>query len=274
MEALIEPDAMQRLADIASEVTMDQAIVEVGVHHAVNLCSMAQAAKDGGNATVYGVDAYGTGHVYVGRPHMLTRYTNADHQQAIANIKAQHLVRQTRVIVATSTDAAATYDGPPVALLVIDAEHRYHSTLADYQAWAPHLAPHALIAFDDYGGHYGTEVKQAVDQLIEDGHLEAVELAGTRLLITRETECRAKATPTTADTTTDTMHSAPDGHPEYEPAPSDAPDAENPSDPTNPGTSDTSTAPSTPPTHSGADPNTAAATAQPPAAAECHHASR
>ncbi len=262
MEALIEPDAMQRLADIASEVTMDQAIVEVGVHHAVNLCSMAQAAKDGGNATVYGVDAYGTGHVYVGRPHMLTRYTNADHQQAIANIKAQHLVRQTRVIVATSTDAAATYDGPPVALLVIDAEHRYASVMSDYRAWTPHLAPNALIAFDDYGGHYGAEVKQAVDQLITDGEIESVELAGSRLLITRFT-CHAKAAPQHGATAADTRPSAPSGSRESGPVESTAPDADGSLIPADLGTLAISTAPFALQAHGTADLSTSDATDPP-----------
>lgn len=259
-EALIETAAMQALAEYAAQVPDYHAIVEIGVHHAANLCSMATAAKHGHGAKCYGIDAYGHGDVYRGRPHMLRRYTTTDHQTALATIKAAKVTRHTKLVVATSTQAATDWTGPPIALLVIDAEHRYASVLADYHAWAPHLAPNARIAFDDYGGHYGAEVKQAVDHLITTGDLATVDHAGTRLIITRPT-CHAKAAPPAADTEPSINGSGESTNPPLPPDTPPAGDADNPSGPANPGTSDTTTmtAPST------AGQNTADGNAQPAA---------
>lgn len=187
IEALIEDVAMQHLAQLAAQVPADQAIVEVGTHHAANLCNMAHAAKQSNGAKAFGVDAYGTGDIYRGRPHMLQRYTSADHDTATANIKAQHLVRQAKIIVSTSTQAAQQWDGPAIGLLVIDGEHRHESVLADYRAWQPHLAAGATIAFDDYGGSVGKQVITAVEELVNGGEIDPVTVIGTRLATTRTT---------------------------------------------------------------------------------------
>lgn len=188
VEALIEQAAMDTLAELAAQVPADQAIVEIGTHHAANLVNMARAAKTGNGATCYGIDPYGHGDIYRGRPHMLARYSSADHQIAQDNIRANHLVRQTQLILKTSTQAAQDWDGPPVALLVIDGEHRHNIVLADYHAWAPHLTPNATIAFDDYGGDYGAQVITAVNQLVTEGHITKPEVVGTRLAVTRLTK--------------------------------------------------------------------------------------
>lgn len=179
---------MDYLAGLASHVPADQAIVEIGTHHAANLCSMARAAKDGLGATCYGIDSYGSGDIYRGRPHMLHRYTSADHKIALDNIRAQHLVRRIKLIIATSTEAAATWDGPEIGLLVIDGEHREHAVLNDFHAWQPYLAPGAIVAFDDYEPRIGAGVIKAVDQLVEAGQLHAGEIIGTRLYVTRAHE--------------------------------------------------------------------------------------
>ena len=180
VEALMEPEAMAHLAELAAQVPAEQAILEIGTYHAANLVNMAQAAKQGGGAHVYGVDAYGQGAIYPGRPHMLARYTTADEQIARDHIRANHLVRATTLIVNTSTQAAKTYNGPPIALLVIDGEHRYHAVINDYRAWQPHLTLNATIAFDDYGGKHGAEVITAVKDLGL-----TVNLIGTRMAITQ-----------------------------------------------------------------------------------------
>lgn len=188
VEALMEPEAMDALAAIAAEVPADQAVLEVGVYHAANLVNMAQAAKAGRGAKTWGVDSYGQGDVYRGRPHMLQRYTSRDQQIATQHIKDNRLVRQCKIIVASSPDAAAHWTSPAIGLLVIDAEHRYGRVLSDLHAWTPHLAPDATIAFDDYGGSVGAEVKRAVDELAATGQLTIDHIAGTRLAITRLTE--------------------------------------------------------------------------------------
>ena len=48
-----------------------------------------------------------------------------------------------------SRSAAAHYDGPPIGLLFIDGEHTTEAVLDDHGAWAPHLAPDAMVVFHD-----------------------------------------------------------------------------------------------------------------------------
>lgn len=186
VESLMEQSAMDYLAGIAAHIPADQAIVEIGTHQAANLTNMARAAKDGLGAICYGIDSYGHGDIYHGRPHMLHRYTSADHKIAVDNIRAQHLVRRAKIIVNTSVQAATLWDGPPVGLLVIDGEHREHAVHADFTAWRSHLAPDAVVAFDDYEpSRIGAGVIKAVDRLVADGQLHEGEIVGTRLYVTR-----------------------------------------------------------------------------------------
>ena len=185
-EALIEEPAMVALANLAAQVPPGQVIVEVGTHHGANLVRMATAAKAGCGAHVYGIDPYGHGDIYQGRPHMLARYTSADHDIALDNIRKHHVVRNTTIIVATSQDAANTWPGLPIGLLIIDAEHRYNSIHADYTAWQPHLSDNAIVAFDDYGGSVGAEVKRAVDDLAATSRIDPVlTIIGERLALAR-----------------------------------------------------------------------------------------
>lgn len=185
VESLMEPEGLAKLAELAAAIPADQTIVEIGTHQAANLVNMARAAKQGSGAHVYGVDPYGAGDIYRDRPHMLERYTPADHQIAQDHIRANHVVRQTTILVGTSVAVADVYAGPQVGLLVIDGEHRYRSVLADFHAWWPHLAPNAVVAFDDYGGRVGAEVANVVDQLWGDLAIDWIEMVGSRMAITR-----------------------------------------------------------------------------------------
>ncbi|MCG7607109.1 class I SAM-dependent methyltransferase [Mycobacterium sp. CnD-18-1] len=187
VEALMESAAMERLAQLAAEVPADQVVVEVGTYQAANLVNMALAAKRGHGAMVHGVDPYGSGDIYRNRPHMLERYTDRDFEIARDHIKANHVVRQTKIHIGTSVSVAETWDGPKVGLLVIDGEHRYQPVLDDFYAWAPHLAENAVVVFDDYGGKVGKEVVTAVAELVKAGRISEPELVGTRMAITGNT---------------------------------------------------------------------------------------
>lgn len=188
VESLMEQSAMDYLAGLASHIPADHCIVEIGTYQAANLCSMAHGAKNGLGAICYGIDPYGTRglDIYRGRPHMLKRYTSADHTLAKRNIRTQQLTHHAKILVSTSVTTASSWTGPPIGLLVIDGEHREHAVLQDFHSWRPHLAPGAIIAFDDYEpSRVGAGVIKAVDQLVESSQLHNGRLIGTRLYVTR-----------------------------------------------------------------------------------------
>ena len=61
-----------------------------------------------------------------------------------------------------SVEAAAEWSGERVRLLYIDGLHTYEAVTADYRAWAPHLATHHVVVFDDF---LWKEVERAVRDL-------------------------------------------------------------------------------------------------------------
>jgi hypothetical protein len=65
----------------------------------------------------------------------------------------------------------------PVGLLWIDGDHSYEGVRRDWDAWKPHLLPHAVVAFDDSTdeaiGPY-----RLIGELTEAGELTLVERVG------------------------------------------------------------------------------------------------
>ena len=141
----------ERLAEQAAAVPADQAIVEVGSYLGRSTCYLASGAAQGHGAHVWAVDAWdlprpehgpGSGaRERFGLPE--TRRAFLDHLQACG------VAGRVTAIQAFSVDAAKDWDGPPVGLLFLDGDHSHAAVKADWQAWKPHLAEGAAVAFDD-----------------------------------------------------------------------------------------------------------------------------
>jgi len=68
-----------------------------------------------------------------------------------------------------TTDMAEEYQGQPIRVLFIDADHSYAGVRADFETWWPHVAPGGLIIFHDY---LMADVARFVDEIV--GHDECV----------------------------------------------------------------------------------------------------
>lgn len=171
-------EALAALAAHASKVAKSKAIVEVGVFRGGSLKTLAQAAK----CHVYGVDAWGLPDLYTGGNESPKKYggeNKAIAEQLLAGLDNVTLVHD------YSVTAAANYTGPPIGLLYIDAEHTKQAVLADWQAWSPHLAPRAVIAFDDYNTSNHQDLTAGINQIVAEAQLTPIEVHGGRLAITR-----------------------------------------------------------------------------------------
>lgn len=73
-----------------------------------------------------------------------------------------------------SVQAAATWPGTPVHLLVVDGSHDEASVTADLTAWWPYLAPGATVAVHDYCAGHGDGVLRAVDACVAAGRTRLV----------------------------------------------------------------------------------------------------
>jgi hypothetical protein len=207
------------LADFASRVPADQEIVELGVFQGRTALIMAWGAAQGHGAHVTAIDPWDTeGNVYD------PPFTDPE-----SRIWAEYRVRELgysdriALVQAFSQDAAerwgagddAAHGGEdpgvfsgaiawakPVGLLFVDGDHTYEGARRDIEAWAPHLAPGATIAVDDYHHPDWPGVAEAVDALVAEGVLAPVEVFHDRLAVTRlaVTRLASDPAPTTAIT--------------------------------------------------------------------------
>lgn len=184
VEGLTPDEIGLALADMAVQVPADQAIIELGTYHGRTALQMAWGARQGHGAHLWAFDPWDLeGNEY--EPYLT--------DLAGARAWARHHVRTLgynngiTLTQAFSVDAAKDWSGPVVGLLFVDGDHSYAATRADILAWAGHMAPGAPIAIDDYGNENYPEVATAVDDLIEQGYLEPVQIFHDRLAVTRLT---------------------------------------------------------------------------------------
>lgn len=181
---------MAVLVDLAGQVAADQAIVELGVFEGKTALYMAWGAQVGNRAHVWGIDAWDLpGNTY-GPP-----FTDPETRgRARQNVASQGFADRVTLIRGFSLHEAARWPGPPIGLLFLDDDHAYEAVLANIQAWTPHLADDAVLAFDDYGHPDWPGVKQAVDEMAADGRLETPRIRHDQLAVTRLGRASREAT--------------------------------------------------------------------------------
>lgn len=182
-------DIAVTLADLAAAVPADQEIVELGVYQARTALIMAWGAAQGNGAHVTAVDAWDLpGNTY--HP----PFTDAATREA-AHSNVQNLGYGDRVTLVQgfAAEVSVSFSEPwfaskrqvKVGLLFVDDDHSAEGVHAAFEAWRPHLADAAVIAFDDYGHPDWPGVKQAVDELVESGAIEPIYVRFDRLAVTR-----------------------------------------------------------------------------------------
>lgn len=192
VRAATPDDVMMALADFAAQVPGDQEIVEIGVFHGRTALQLAWGARQGQRAHVTAIDLWDMpGNTY-GPPFT----EESTRRWAHHHVRNLGYSRDITLVQGFSHDVAARYEGLPVGLLFVDGDHSKQGARRDIESWAPHLAPGARIAVDDYGHPDWPGVKQAVDELVAEGVLEPIELFHSALAVTR-----LAGTPSTGPTT-------------------------------------------------------------------------
>jgi predicted O-methyltransferase YrrM len=90
----------------------------------------------------------------------VTGWPEREHYLKLAGPRVRAQVRT--VIGPGSTGPA---HGHPVDLLYVDSSHEREQTIAEVEAWLPHLAPGAAIVFDDYSHPGYPGVREAIEAL-------------------------------------------------------------------------------------------------------------
>lgn len=187
VRAATPEDVMVALADFAIRVPADQEIVELGVFQGRTALQLAWGASLGNNAHVTAIDPWDLpGNVYDPpftdeesrrwARHWVDSFGYADRITLVQGFS--HEVAEER------TAAGGTHRAK-VGLLFVDGDHTKEGARRDIETWAPHLAPGATIAVDDYGHPDWPGVGQAVDELVAEGFLEPIEMYHDRMAVTR-----------------------------------------------------------------------------------------
>jgi predicted O-methyltransferase YrrM len=86
---------------------------------------------------------------------------NRERYLTLAGAAAQARIR----LVQAPGEAGPEPDSAAVELLYVDSSHTREGTLREWHAWAPALAPDAVIVFDDYDHPDFPGVRQAVEEV-------------------------------------------------------------------------------------------------------------
>lgn len=164
LEGLISAEVGEALYELALAVPEGQNIVEIGAYKGKSTCYLAEGARDAGaGAQVHSVDLWDT----AGNPSGRHGYAEPGVIDAWrAQVASQKLTGRVTAHKASGVNYAAIYHGKPVGLLYIDGSHEYEDVRADFEAWAGHLAPGAVVAFDDYGTAPNPGVERFVHELV------------------------------------------------------------------------------------------------------------
>lgn len=183
LDGLISRDVGELLHNFAALVAANESIVELGSYRGKSTCYLATGAALDNHAPVYAVDAWSE-EVSAWRSAVLGQLPSPVFEDFTAQLDKAGVRDGVRVIRSLTTLAAELYDGPPVGLLYIDGDHSRAAVLADFRAWRRHLAPRAVIIFDDYGVTKNPGVADGVDDLEVSGELVDVDkLSSERLAI-------------------------------------------------------------------------------------------
>jgi len=152
----LEPDACERLRAAARNAPADTAVVEIGAYRGKSTGWLALGSSEGNRAPVFTVDCWDLRPADdwpADAPAYVQRYSDpsveGDYRAHLDALEAREIVTP---IKGFSQDVAKSWkkDGlPKVSVLFVDGSHFYDDVLADLRAWAPLLAPEAVIIMHD-----------------------------------------------------------------------------------------------------------------------------
>jgi predicted O-methyltransferase YrrM len=175
LEGLIPDELGERLYEMAKDVHSENAIVEIGAYHGKSTAYLAAGATDGNKARVYSVDPWSEDESDWRRA-VADKLPSPEFEKWDAQLRSVRLRSKVEAIQATSLEGSKQYEGSPIGLLYIDGNHSEHSAAVDLLVWAKHLAPGAVVAWDDYGTPGNPGVEAAVKRLVSNGTIVDLEV--------------------------------------------------------------------------------------------------
>lgn len=158
LNGLISSEVGEVLAELAAEVPAAQAIVEIGSYKGKSTAYLATGSR---GAMVYAIDRWDLAGNADGR----FGFNQPETFQAFKAQLARAGVTDGVIVIRDASVHAAREWKRNIGLLYVDGSHTEVDVEADWRAWSPHLAPGAVVVFDDYDTKPNPGVKRVVDRI-------------------------------------------------------------------------------------------------------------
>jgi predicted O-methyltransferase YrrM len=166
----------ETLFRLAQAVPKEQCIVELGSWFGRSAILLAGGSIQGNGPHVHAVDLFqATGYAKEVLEDRAGKEANDFWGRFHANMRAAGVDHQVTAIRSETAALGESWNGPPVGLLFIDADHSYEGVRHDWTAWRCRIAPQGKLAFHDYQNPAFEGVTRFVDELIRQGSLRAAE---------------------------------------------------------------------------------------------------
>lgn len=166
IEGQIYPDEASLLYSLASLVTGDRAIVEIGSYRGRSTIALALGSRSGHEAPVFAVDPH---EEFIGVKG--GHYGGSDRVAFMKNVLDAGVADLIRLVNLPSLAAASGWQRD-IGLLWLDGDHSYEGAAGDLAAWSPFLAPEAFVAFHD---SYDDGPSQVISSALAGDHYRLIE---------------------------------------------------------------------------------------------------
>lgn len=139
---------------VAASLRPDATVVEIGSWVGVSTCYIGCGLRSGSGGQITAVDTF-LGSTIDEQAYKAWK-KSVDQMGGTTLSRFREHVAQLRLsscvapLPGVSVEVASQWDGGPIDFLYIDGDHVYESVCADFEAWFPHVAKDAVIAFHDY----------------------------------------------------------------------------------------------------------------------------
>lgn len=149
-DGMMPADQLLALYRLALEWPAEGAIVELGAWVGLTTSYLATACRVRGGGRVYAVDTFR------GTREGDTRYPSVERHGGDTlpafrgQIHRAGVEAWVEALIGDTGEVARRYNGGPIRLLLIDADHSYEGVRRDFRSWSPHVAPGGIVVFHDY----------------------------------------------------------------------------------------------------------------------------
>lgn len=171
---------------LASVISLNGDIIEIGSWQGKSTCFLASSCKDFSNGIVHAIDPF-TGNPGKEKQYKIMRDDLSDLRESfIKNIKSQGLEDYIKLYNVTSEKAFLQMKNVRARLIFIDGNHDYEYVKSDIKNFSQLLLNHGIIVLDDYKNTFPGVVQAANEEIMKSNIFSSFIQTSNGLLIAKK----------------------------------------------------------------------------------------